>query len=82
MVLKFIGYRHLPMRTNSNQPLELTTLFIYSCLEYEFPIDSTPSPVTNALNEERQNGRKAMKGVLVKTKDLGDKTKPEKEVFI
>jgi len=76
------GYRHLPLRSMSNQPLELSTLFIYSYLDEDIPVDNIPSPVTIPPMEDRQNGRKVIRGVLVKTKDVGDRGKMEKEVGI
>lgn len=57
-------------------------LFIYSCLDEDNPADNIASPVTIPPIDDRQNGRKAVRGVLVKTKDVGDRGKLEKEVGI
>ena len=75
----FPGYRHVRLRSATNQPLELSTVFIYSRLEEEVPIDMF-SMTTDSLREEKRDTRKQLKALLAKVKDVGDLGKPEKEV--
>lgn len=77
------GYRHVRLRNTSNQPLELSSLFIFSCLEEDasIPGDITVSPVNEHMKEEKIETKKPAKGLLSKFKDV-DIGRKEKEVRI
>ncbi|ELT88365.1 hypothetical protein CAPTEDRAFT_107647 [Capitella teleta] len=61
------GYRHIRMRNSCNQPLELSSLFIYSCFEEDSSLasDLTVSPATEHMREEKTEPRRVAKGLLL-----------------
>ena len=61
----------------SNQPLELSTLFIYSYLDEDSHVDSSPSADLQHTNDDKPDGRKAVRGVLVRSRDVGGKQERE-----
>ena len=75
------GYRHVRLRNSSNQPLQLSSLFIYTCLEEDsaLPNDITLATVTEYPKDEKVESKKATKGLLSKFKDV-DIGRMEKEV--
>ena len=78
MLCDFVpGYRHVPLRSMSNQPLELSTLFIYSYLDEDAHVDSSPSADLQHTNDDKPDGRKAVRGVLVRSRDVGGKQERE-----
>lgn len=84
LTLYMSGYRHVRLRNvNGNQPLELSTLFIYTCMEEDssLPSDITFNSVPEHPKEEKmETGKKPTKGLLSKFKDV-DYGKLEKEVL-
>lgn len=73
-----LGYRHVPLRSMGNQPLELSTLFVYFHIDDDPCAEPLPSPVSLHQNDDRPESKKPLKAIVSKMKD--DSTKAEKEV--
>lgn len=81
MLLCFhLGYRHVQLRSANNQPLELSTLFIFSQLEDDMTSSSTCRSLVTDASVMSTSGQSAVdrsrpvRGVLVRAKDSIDGT--------
>ena len=88
------GYRHIRLRTSSNQPLEVATLFIHSHCEEDLTSDSLLSPCDQSYRDDHSQppptpivaglphplGKKGSK-TLLRMREAGlDTSRLEKEV--
>ena len=80
MIIFFKGYRHVRLRSSTNQPLELSTLFIYSRQEEEAVELLSPHDMSALSDRNDRMDSKKTRSLLAKIKDVGDITRWEKEV--
>lgn len=71
------GYRHLRLRSHSNQPLELATLFIYSKTEED--VLETRSSIDISQTAAATGKRMSL---FAKVKELSEATKDAKDVRV
>ena len=78
LTLIFLGYRHVSLRTNTNQSLDVSSLFICSRIQDEAPPELFSCSFEK--DEKNEGGRRPMKNLLATIKNMGEVSKCDNEV--